>query len=174
MIWDGYAGHGQRVYHLHGGLHVYDAGSTLQKITWTRTGVPLVDQIRSALAQNVYPLVVTEGSSEEKLSRIEHSPYLHKGLKSLQNNQGTIFVHGHSLAENDEHVLARIERSKVERAYISLHGDPDSEINQALRQRAALMVERRQGQEADKPEHRRKQLRVEFYDADSAGVWDRR
>jgi hypothetical protein len=171
VIWDGYASHGQRVYYLHGGLHLYDAGSTLQKITWIRTGVPLVDQIRSALAQNVYPLVVTEGLSEEKLARIEHSPYLHKGLKSLQNNQGTIFIHGHSLAENDEHVLARIERSKVEHAYISLHGDPESETNQAIRHRAALMNERRETNEAGKQERWRRQLEVKFYDADSAGIW---
>jgi uncharacterized protein DUF4917 len=173
VIWDGYAGHGQHIYYLHGGLHLYDAGSTLQKITWIRTGVPLVDQIRTALAQNVYPLVVTEGSSEEKLARIEHSPYLHKGLKSLQNNQGTIFIHGHSLAENDEHVVARIERSKVEHAYISLHGAPDSEANQAIRHRAMLMVERREANEAGKQERWRKQLEVKFYDADSAGVWTR-
>lgn len=171
VIWDGYAGHGQHVYYLHGGLHLYDAGSTLKKITWVRTGVPLVDQIRTALEQNVYPLVVTEGSSEEKLVRIEHSPYLHKGLKSLQNNQGTLFIHGHSLAENDEHVLARIERSKVEYAYIGLHGDPDSETNRAIQHRAGLMVERRHANETGKQERWRKQLEVKFYDAGSAAVW---
>jgi hypothetical protein len=171
VIWDGYAAHGQHVYYLHGGLHLYDAGSILKKITWARTGIPLVDQIRTALEQNVYPVVVTEGSSEEKLARIEHSPYLHKGLKSLQNNQGTIFIHGHSLAENDEHVLARIERSKVEFAYVSLHGDPESETNQAIRHRADLMVERREAKEVGKQERWRKQLEINFYDADSAGVW---
>lgn len=173
VVWDGYAGHGQRVYYLHGGLHLYDAGDTLKKITWSRTGIPLVEQIRSALADNIYPLVVTEGSSEEKLARIEHSPYLHKGLKSLQNIQGTLFIHGHSLAPNDEHVLARIERSKVEHVYISLHGDPDSGLNQRIRNRGELMTERRAERESAKQARWRKQLEVKFYDADSALVWTR-
>ncbi len=171
VIWDGYANHGQCVYYLHGGLHLYDAGSTLRKITWARTGVPLVDQIREALDQNVYPLVVTEGSSEEKLARIEHSPYLHKGLKSLQNNGGTLFVYGHSLAENDEHVLARIELSKIEHVYVSLHGNPESDVNQTIRHRAELMAEHRDSSEAVKPERSRHQLEIKFYDADSSRVW---
>jgi hypothetical protein len=171
VIWDGYAGHSQRVHYLHGGLHLYDAGNVLKKITWARTGVPLIDQIRAALDRNDYPLVVTEGASDEKLAKIEHSPYLHRGLKSLQSNSGTIFIHGHSLAENDEHILARIERSKMEFAYVSLHGDPDSEANQAIRHRAELMVQRREAIEAQKQERWRKRLEVKFYDADSAAVW---
>jgi Domain of unknown function (DUF4917) len=139
VIWDGYESEGQRIYHLHGGLHLYDAGSWLKKITWKRTGIPLVDQIRDALASNVYPHVVTEGSSEQKLARIEHSPYLHRGLKSLTRCGGKLFIHGHSLDENDEHVLARIESSKVEAAFISLHGDPVSSGNRKIRERAELM-----------------------------------
>ncbi len=99
VIWDGYEGFSQRVFYLHGGLHLYDAGSQLKKITWVRTGIPLIDQIREALAENVYPHVVTEGSSEQKLGRIEHSPYLHRGLKSLNSCGGSLLVFGHSLAE---------------------------------------------------------------------------
>lgn len=173
VIWDGYAGHIKpRIYYLHGGLHLYDAGSTLKKLTWNRTGEPLVDQIRSALAEQTYPLVVTEGTSEEKLSRIEHSPYLHRGLKSLQNIGGTLFIFGHSLAENDEHILARVERSNVNHVYISLFGDPDCQVNQAIRHRAGLMVEHRAVNEEDRSGRQRNSLEVGFYDAESAGLWD--
>jgi len=172
VVWDGYEGHGQRVFHLHGGLHLYDAGSQLKKITWVRTGIPLVDQIRGALAENVYPHVVTEGSSEQKLARVEHSPYLHRGLKSLNSCGGSLFVFGHSLAENDEHVLARIENSKIESVFVSLHGDPDSTENRTIRHRAELMIEHRAVHEQPKPKGRRRLLEVSFYDAESAAIWD--
>lgn len=171
VTWDGYAGHAQRIFYLHGGLHLYDAGSSLKKITWTRTGVPLVDQIREALDNATYPLVVTEGSSSDKLTRIEHSPYLHRGLKSLTSCGGVLFVHGHSLAENDDHVIKRIEEGKVAAVFVSLHGDPSSESNRALRHRAELLVERRNEHEAPKPANRRQSVDLAFYDADSAEVW---
>ncbi len=168
VVWDGFEDYRQRVFFLHGGLHLYDAGSQLRKITWSRTGIPLVDQIREALDQGVYPDVVTEGTCEEKLARIEHSPYLHRGLKSLNRCGG---FHGHSLTANDEHVLRRIENSKVEALYVSLHGRPTSRANRAIRHRAELMIERRAEHEEPKPERHRKPLAVDFYEADSASVW---
>ncbi len=173
VVWDGFRDYRQRIYFLHGGLHLYDAGTQLQKITWARTGVPLVDQIRGALADNVYPLVVTEGTSPQKIARIEHSPYLYRGLISMTRVGGSLFVHGHSLDPNDEHVLRRIESSKVEGVYVSLHGNPNSAGNKRVRHRAELMVQRRAENEAPKPPRKRIGLEVAFYDAESAAVWDR-
>jgi hypothetical protein len=172
VIWDGFTDFRQRIFFLHGGLHLYDAGSQLQKITWSRTGVPLVDQIRASLAANIYPVVVTEGTSEQKIARIEHSPYLYRGLVSLSRIGGSLFLHGHSLDPNDEHVLRRIEASKVEVLYISVHGKPKSSANRRLIERAELMAERRTENEEVKPAVKRIALEVFFYDADSAAVWD--
>jgi hypothetical protein len=172
VVWDGFTYYRQRIYFLHGGLHLYDAGTQLQKITWARTGVPLVDQIRGALADNVYPLVVTEGTSPQKIARIEHSPYLYRGLISMTRIGGSLFVHGHSLDPNDEHVLRRIESSKVEAVYVSLHGNPNSAENRKVRHRAEMMVERRAENEVPKPPEKRIGLEVAFYDAESAAAWD--
>lgn len=172
VIWDDYESFGQRIFFLHGGLHLYDAGSQLKKITWKRTGIPLVDQIRTALAENVYPHVVTEGTSRQKMTRIEHSPFLHRGLKSLTRCGGSLFIYGHSLAANDEHVLARIESSKVLSLYVSLHGDYDSDENRRVRERAELMIEHRARHEEAKPKHRQNALEVDFFDAASASIWD--
>jgi hypothetical protein len=171
VIWDDYGSFSQRIFFLHGGLHLYDAGSQLKKITWKRTGIPLVDQIRTALAENVYPHVVTEGTSRQKMTRIEHSPFLHRGLKSLTRCGGSLFIYGHSLDANDEHVLARIENSKILSLYVSLHGDYDSDENRRIRERAELMIEHRARHEETKPKGRRNALEVDFFDAASASVW---
>lgn len=112
VTWDGYAGHSQRIYFLHGGLHLFDAGSTLRKVTWTRTGRPLIDQIREALAIELYPHVVTEGSSQGKLARIEHSPYLHKGLKSLKSCVGSP-VHVRAFARPERRRTFSVESKRA-------------------------------------------------------------
>jgi hypothetical protein len=171
VTWDGFAGHDQRVFHLHGGLHLYDAGSYLKKLTWSRSGIALVDQIRAALSTAIYPLVVTEGSTAEKLARIEHSPYLHRGLKSMTQCGGSLFIYGHSLDDNDAHVMRRIEDGGFATAYVSLYGNPEDESNVRIRHRARLMVDRRSVHEESKSAHLRKPLRVEFFDAETAHVW---
>lgn len=164
VAWDHLFAFSQNIYHLHGGLHLFDGGSVLKKLTWSRTGVPLIDQIREALDAALYPLVVTEGSSDEKLDKILHHSYLARGLKSLSACKGTLFIYGHSLATNDRHVLDAIIRGKFVQIYVSLYGDPDSRSNRAIQKRALALSE---GRSEKKP------LAVGFFDAESAMVWTR-
>ena len=60
VVWDVQNTNGQRIFYLHGALHIYDAGAELLKFTWSRTEIALVDQIKQSLAQRNYPLIVTE------------------------------------------------------------------------------------------------------------------
>jgi hypothetical protein len=162
VAWDAVASHRQRVYYLHGGLHLFDAGHQLRKVTFSRTGVHVVDQIREALATGHYPRVVTEGTSQEKQEAIVHSAYLSRGLRSLSACGGSLFLFGHSLADNDAHVLRAISEGKVRRLYVSLFGNPDSDGNESIRARADSLATARPA---------RRSLTVSFYDAASAEVW---
>lgn len=165
VVWEPYLDFGaQRLFFLHGGLHLYDTGREISKITWSRTGVPLVDQIRDALAAGRYPLIVTEGSSAEKEAKILHNAYLNHAIRSFAKIQKTLFIHGHSLAANDQHVFRRIEEGKLDRLYISVHGDPDDESNREV-------VARGQQMSANRSDVSRRALAVKFYDAESAHVW---
>lgn len=160
VIWEG--SNDQTVHFLHGALHLLDAGAELQKRTWSRTSVPLMDQVREALDQERYPLFVAEGESRQKLNWIQHHAYLSRALRSFGSISGDLFIYGHSLASNDEHVLRRIERGKVQRLFVSLYGDPATPENDRIVRRATLMSERR---------GTRSPLEVQFYDAASASVW---
>ena len=62
--------------------------------------------------------------------------------------------------------------TQIESLFVSLHGDPDSPDDRAIRSRAELMIERRAAHEQPKPEGRRKLLEVSFCDAESAAIWD--
>lgn len=162
VAWNSYHQYGQNVFFLHGGLHLYDDGPTLKKLTFIRTGVSLIEQIRAQLDSGAFPLVVTEGTAEEKLAGVLAHAYLGKCLRSLSSCEGSLFIHGHSLAENDEHILRAIVEAKFKAIFVSIHGDAGSDENRAIRERAEALALRR-------PE--RKQLEVEFYDADSAAAW---
>lgn len=146
----------------HGGLHLYDKGSELAKITWSRTGIPLIDQIRGSLDEGRYPLVVTEGTSTQKVTRILHSAYLNHAIRSFSKIGGALFIFGHSLAANDEHLLRRIADGRITRLYVSIYGDPRDEVNAAIALRATDLAARRPV---------RKPLVLHFYDAESAHVW---
>ena len=73
---------------------------------------------------------------------------------------GSLFIFGHSLQENDDHVLKCIRNSKVSTVYVSIFGDPSSQDNQAIKNRALSLSSGR------------RERRVLFYDAASAAVWD--
>lgn len=162
VAWNDYNQYGQNVYFVHGGLHLYADGATLRKLTFRRTDIPLMDQIRGQLDDGVFPLIVTEGTSEEKHSAILHHGYLAKALRALTSCEGSLFIHGHSLDPNDAHVLRGIVEGKFKAIFVSLHGAPDSEANSRIRNAAEALA-------AARPE--KKPLLVEFYDADSAAVW---
>lgn len=143
VVWDAADSTKQNIFYIHGALHIFDAGSKLQKYTWSNTGMALVDQIRVSLAQNRYPVYVSEGTSDEKMQRIMHSAYLSRALRSMVQIGGSLFIYGHSLADNDKHILRLIERGKVTKVFVSLYGNPDSGENKWIIKRAKGMSNER-------------------------------
>ena len=101
-------------------------------------------------------------TSVEKLERIRHSDYLAKAYRSFSEITGALFIYGHSLAENDEHYLKRIERGKVSQLYIGLHGDPGSASNKRIVRRADQMVNNRRRGAA---------LSISYFNSSTAQVW---
>jgi hypothetical protein len=138
----------------------------MKKFTWIDAQVPLIDQIRSALKQEFYPVFVSEGTSAEKRERIRHNDYLSKMFRALTELRGAVVVFGHSLDVADNHIFEdRIgRRGKIDRLYVSLYGDPTSTTNREIIRRATTLPDLR-------PD--RKPLSVMFYDAESACVWGR-
>lgn len=167
VVWQGEtAAHSANVLFLHGALHLFDAGSELQKYTWVRKGEPLVEQARAAIDANKFPLFVAEGTSTQKKNKVRHNAYLYQCFKVLtanaQQGQHAFFIFGHSLANNDDHILRRLGKGRFKKLYVSLHGDPNSETNQKIIARANELSAMR---------HDRYPLTVKFFDAASAEVW---
>lgn len=161
VTWEPGNSHKQNTWFLHGALHLFDAGTEIQKYTWVNTGIRLIEQISDALRRDYFPIFVAEGTSNEKLIRIRHNDYLAKAYRSFTEIGYALFVYGHSLAKNDEHYLKRIERGKLSHLYVGIYGDPNSSANRAIIARAKRMNFLR----------RRTPLNVQFFDSSSAKVW---
>jgi len=167
VVWQGETNaHSASVMFLHGALHLFDSGKDLLKYTWVRKGVPLIEQARSALASNKFPLFVAEGTSAQKKDKIRHNAYLYQGLKQLTSNvvQGKHcwFIFGHSLAANDDHILTRIGRGRFKKLYVGLYGDPQETWNAEIVSRSRWLAGLR---------HDKWPLDVAFYQAETAQVW---
>lgn len=154
--------HGQNIHYLHGALHIFDAGTEVQKYTWTNTGIRLIDQIRAALDNGLYPIFVAEGDSAQKFKRIRHSDFLSKAYRSFQEIGNALFVYGHAMAPNDDHIMRLIGRGRLTQLFVGIYGHEDGDGNQLIRRK----VETLQGMRPA-----RRPLETVYFDAQSAHVW---
>jgi len=158
------------VNYLHGALHLFDKETDIIKYTWSKTAVPIVEQIRIALDDEKYPLFVAEGSSASKWRKIMHNAYLHKAFRSFESctapAQNSLVIFGHSLAENDDHILRCISKGRMRKIAVGIYGaaSPD-EIGQVEARANYLQAERLRMQGPGQP------LEVLFFDTRSAQVW---
>ena len=153
----------QNVHYLHGALHIFDAGHEIKKYTWVNTGERLINQIRAALAANMFPLIVAEGGSEQKLAHINHSNLLSRSYRSFAKIANTLFIFGHSLGDKDQHILDMITKNRhINTLAVGIFGDPKSKKGKRLAARAEALAT---GRPSKWP------LRVVFFDSKSADVW---
>ncbi|MGF1888227.1 DUF4917 family protein [Photobacterium profundum] len=158
QVWSQYRS--QNVFFLHGGLHLYDTGTKIKKHVYIddeRIGI--VDQVQENLDAGKFPLFVSEPTHEKKLHKIEHNPYLNLCYKELKALKNILFIHGHSMDDNDMHIFNQIKESEVTKVYVGIFGDPDSERNTRSRANAQAFLETHQ-------------VDVEFYDAATAPIWE--
>jgi hypothetical protein len=80
------------------------------------------------------PLLVSEGTGEDKYSAITRSSYLEFGLRSLQSHSGGLVVFGSALRAEDQHLVRAIQSQPVTDLAFSLRTVADSA---AIRQRKA-------------------------------------
>jgi len=80
----------------------------------------------------------------------------------MKSKNNCLFIFGHSLAKNDQHILDKIERGKIPQIYIGLHGNPESEKNREIKNTAVTLSNLR---EENSP------LEVTFFDTESVNVW---
>lgn len=158
------------MYLLHGGLHLYVAAGEIRKHTWRKTGVPLVESITAALKRDQFPLFVAEGTSANKIEQINASSYLWYCFVKFSDIKGPLVTYGWSFGDSDAHIVNAIAwNTQLPTLYVGLYGDPNSDGNKEIRDRAQGMKEQRR---RILNERKGKDLEVFFYQSETAGVWE--
>lgn len=148
----------QNVFFLHGGLHIYDNGLAIRKHAYTENGETIIDQVRNNLNKGEFPLFVSEPNDSKKKEKIEHNPYLYHAFRMLKKLDHTLFIHGHSMDENDKHIFDQIVSSGVRKVYVSIFGDENSEVNKKSKANALAYLTSLT-------------VSVDFYQAETAPIW---
>ena len=127
-------------YYLHGALHLFEdeKGGTRKRVLTSST---IVDDIAATIrSSRQLPLFVAEGTTLQKLKKINSVPYLRYCYENLKTISGSIIIFGHSASENDIHIYNAIFSSpELKRVFFCVHS-PEHDWSQ-LRERLARFSE---------------------------------
>jgi uncharacterized protein DUF4917 len=109
--------------YLHGGLHLWHDEYTGTTGKWRHhDGAGLLDLAdRYRDYPHRQPLLVSEGTSTDKLRAIRRSDYLSFALRQLALDHHDTVIFGHSISPVDRHIADAINHGPARRIAISLH-----------------------------------------------------
>jgi hypothetical protein len=98
-----------RLLFLHGGIHLRRLpGGGTRKATSSEGA--LLDQFGVDYDEPESPLLISEGQSADKLASIRSSDYLSFAHQMFAAHEGGLVVFGHSLSEQDDHLITPMSR----------------------------------------------------------------
>jgi len=148
------------IYNLHGGLHLFEngAGEIMKALD---VGAGVISTISDAIAKSHrFPVYVAEGTSLQKMRKINSVAYLRHCYDTLRLNSAVTFVYGHSADENDAHIYRAIFGSDTKHLYFGVYQPEESKLR-ALNGMLAKH-QKTAGSTAG----------YTFFDSASAKVWD--
>lgn len=148
------------LYNLHGGLHLFetDDGEVIKALD---TGLGVIATITDTIInKRRLPLYVAEGTSVQKMRKINSVAYLRYCYDTLRWNSCSIFVYGHSADENDAHIYRAIFGSEAKHLYFGVY-KPDPEKIKVF-----------DGLLSKYQKTTGSYLEYTFFDSESAKVWD--
>ncbi len=148
------------LFNLHGGLHLFDndSGEIMKAID---SGAGVITTITDTIAnRRRLPVYVAEGTSAQKMKKINSIAYLRHCYDMLRSSAASIFIYGHSADESDAHIYRAIFESEAKHVYFGVY-KPNKEKLKIL---DGLLAKYQKSSGTDKI--------YSFYDSESASVWD--
>ncbi len=109
-------------------------------------------------SEQVVPLFVSEGTSEQKINSIRSSSYLNTVYREvLTTLEPSLVIYGWGFWEQDTYILERIALSQVQSVAVSVYGN-----DQAYCNRVSHTIHQILGA----------QVQVQFFHSNSSGVWN--
>ncbi len=123
----------QTVYYLHGTLPIFDTGIHIIKVEYDNEHF-LLQNVKTRIDNKQYPIFVTAGNGNEKLTHIMHNKYLSHCYEQLCTIQGSLITFGFNFGEYDTHIIDAINIAakkgrkagdKLHSIYIGVYSDDD-------------------------------------------------
>lgn len=115
-----------RILFIHGGIHLRRVrGGGTRKLT--SSGGSLLDQFSSDWSGEESPLLVSEGESVDKMASILSSDYLTFAHQSFASHDGGLVVFGHSLSEQDDHLVTPMKAWRDTPVAVSIRPSDDED-----------------------------------------------
>jgi hypothetical protein len=121
---------GQNVHYLHGALPLFDTGIEIVKEEYAEGY--LLEQITKRIEKDDYPVFVTAGDANQKLTHIRHNPYLQNSYEALAALRGSLVTFGFNFGRQDTHIVDAIQRAakqpkpnRLWSIYIGAYSDED-------------------------------------------------
>lgn len=165
VTWEIGREHQQNLYYLHGAMHIFkDELGRIQKYTWRNGDKTIGLQVKESIENGQFPVFISEGTQEHKLKRIKENGYLARSFSSLKSIAGDLFIFGHSIRDEDDHVFEVMNSNRsIKRIFISLFGNQSSENNQKIIHKVNHW----------RSEYTSKGREYIFYDSASAKIWNK-
>jgi hypothetical protein len=149
------------LFNLHGGLHLFDnSRGEIIKAVDTGGGAGVIATITNTIvSKRRLPVYVAEGTSAQKMTKINSVAYLRHCYDMLRQCASSIFIYGHSADENDAHIYRAIFASKAKHIYFGVYDADEAKLR--LLDGLLAKYQKIAGTAKD----------YSFYDAASAQVW---
>lgn len=171
-VFSEHIGGNKGIFFIHGALHLYAIEGQVRKHTWSKSTVPLIQNMRNSLNEGQHPLFIAEGDGQKKLEQILDNGYLYYCLDKLARIESELVVFGLSFGHSESHIVDALARSKAPRIFVGLYGDPKNDHNKAIKRNVERIKMRRAQFQARKKRRDEEDLLTEFYDASTVSVWD--
>ena len=156
-----------RVYYLHGAMHLVAEGNSASKLKTSPVGTEgawpptLSELIRDRRHKgHLPPLFVCEATAEAKMEQIEQNAYLGCAKQRFDTSGGHFVLYGVGLNDQDDHLWRSISvNGGIKSLNVGVYGDPDSAENRGLINRACKIA----------TDHG--SLTLRFYRSETANAW---
>ncbi len=118
------------LFNLHGGLHLFDNDSGEMLKALDRGNGVIATITNTIVNDRRLPVYVAEGTSVQKMKKINSIAYLRHCYDTLRRNCATIFIYGHSADENDQHIYQAIFTSEAKHVFFGVFEPSTEKLNQ--------------------------------------------
>lgn len=142
-------------FYPHGNLVLVRTASQLERKVHTKNNTLLDDILAEWAGEDVIPIFVSEGTSQQKRQAIRSSSYLSEiYFNAIPDISRSLVIYGWGMGEQEQHILDQIKRAKPERIAVSVF-DKDQQYALRVEQQLNLMGIQN----------------VVFFDSKSPGCW---